>query len=69
LGHIYNILVDRKSLSKDDLEMIYRIKELRGHGSLSLKEILELDIDEENLKGLKNSCFLFIKKLYEENIC
>jgi len=69
LGHIYNILVDRKSLSKDDLELIYRVKELRGHGSLSLKEILELDIDEENLKGLKNSCFLFIKKLYEENIC
>ena len=69
LGYIYNILVDKKSLSKDNLELIYRVKELRGHGSLSLKEILELDIDEENLKGLKNSCFLLIKKLYEENIC
>jgi hypothetical protein len=66
LGHIYNIVVDRKSLSKDDLELIYRVKELRGHGSLSLKEILELGIKEENLKELKNSCFLFIKKLYEE---
>jgi len=66
LGHIYNIVVDRKSLSKDDLELINRVKELRGHGSLSLKEILELEIEEENLKELKNSCFLFIKKLYEE---
>ena len=69
LGHIYNIVVGRKSLSKDDLGLIYQVKELRGHGSLSLKEILELDIDEKNLKGLKNSCFLLIKKLYEENIC
>jgi len=64
LGHIYNILVDRKSLSKDDLELIHRVKELRGHGSLNLEEVLE--IKEKNLKELKNSCFLFIKKLYEE---
>jgi hypothetical protein len=66
LGYIYNIVVDRKSLSKDDLELINRVKELRGHGSLSLKEILELGIKEENLNELKNSCFKFIKKLYEE---
>lgn len=69
LGYIYTILVDRKSLSKDNLELIYKLKELRGHGSLSPKEILDLGIEEENLKGLKNNCFLFIKKLYEENIC
>ena len=66
LGHIYNIVADRKSLSKDDLKLINKVKELRGHGSLSLKEILELGIEEESLKELKNSSFLFIKKLYEE---
>jgi len=61
LGYIYNIVVDRKSLSKDDLKLINRVKELRGHGSLTLKKILELGIKEENLKELKNSCFLLLK--------
>jgi len=64
LGYIYNIIVDETHLSKNDLELIYRVKELRGHGSLNLEEALE--IKEENLKELTNSCFLFIKKLYEE---
>ena len=64
LGHIYNILVDGKSLSKDDLELIYRVKELRGHANLSLEDIL--DIEENDLKELKEDCFKFIKKLYEK---
>jgi hypothetical protein len=66
LGHIYNIIVDKKFLSKENLELIIKVKELREHGSLSLKEILALEIEEENLKELKNSCFLLIKKLYQE---
>jgi hypothetical protein len=65
LGYIYNIVVDRKSLSKDDLELINKVKGLREHGSLSVKDAL--NIKEKDLKELKNSCFKFIKKLYMEN--
>ncbi len=64
LGYIYNILVDKKSLSENDLELIHDLKELRGHGNLSLEDISH--IKEKALRELKNSSFLFIRKLYEE---
>ncbi len=64
LGHIHNILVDSKSLPENDLKLINEVKELRGHGNLNLEEVLA--IKEKDLKELKNSCFLFIRKLYEE---
>lgn len=64
LGYIYSILEDRKSLSENDLKLVNDVKELRGHGDLSLEEISV--IKEKDLKELNNSCFLFIKKLYEE---
>ena len=64
LGYIYNILVDKKSLPENDLKLINDLKELRGHGNLSLEEVLA--IKEKELIELKNSCFLFIKRLYEK---
>ena len=64
LGYIYNILVDKKSLSENDLKLIHDLKELRGHGNLSLEDISH--IKEKALRELKNSSFLFIRKLYEE---
>ncbi len=65
LGHIYSVIKDRKVLSKDDLELVYKVTKFRGHGNLSLVEILDLEITEDNLNELKNSCYLFIKKLHE----
>ena len=64
LGYIYNILVDKKSLPENDLKLINDLKELRGHGNLRLEEVLA--IKEKELIELKNSCFLFIKRLYEK---
>ena len=64
LGYIYNILVDRKSLSENDLKLINEVKKLRKHGNLSLEDISH--IKEKALRELKNSSFLFIRKLYEE---
>jgi hypothetical protein len=64
LGYIYNITREKNLLSENDLELIDRVIKLRGHGSLSLEEVL--NIEEKDLKELKNSCFKFIKKLYEE---
>ena len=60
----YNILVEKNILSENDLKLVNDVKERRGHGNLSLEEVLA--IKEKDLKELKNSCFLFIKKLYEE---
>lgn len=64
LGYIYNILVDKKYLSENDLKLIHDLKELRGHGNLSLEDISH--IKEKALRELKNSSFLFIRKLYEK---
>ena len=64
LGYIYNIVLERKSLPENDLKLINDLKELRGHGNLSLEEVLA--IKEKELIELKNSCFLFIKRLYEK---
>ena len=69
LGYIYNVLKDNQDgqISKDDLELINKIIKLRGHGNPTVEETSA--IKENDLKGLKNSCSLLIKKLYEENIC
>lgn len=64
LGYIYNVVLERKSLPENDLKLINDLKELRGHGNLNLEEILA--IKEKDIKELKSSCFLFIRKLYEE---
>ncbi|MFY4758171.1 hypothetical protein [Aliarcobacter butzleri] len=64
LGYIYNILVDKKYLSENDLKLIHDLKELRGHGNLSLEDVLH--IKEKALRELKNNSFLFIRKLYEK---
>lgn len=64
LGYIYNILVDKKYLSENDLKLIHDLKKLRGHGNLSLEDISH--IKEKTLRELKNSSFLFIRKLYEK---
>ena len=64
LGYIYNILVDRKNLSKNDLGLIEEVIKLRGHGNLSLEDVFH--IEEKDLKDLKNRTFLFIQKLYKE---
>ncbi len=63
LGHIYNVIKNKNSMSKNDLELISKVIKLRAHGSLALKEVSS--IEEKDLRDLSNGCFLFIKKLYE----
>ena len=43
LGYIYNILVDRKNLSKNDLGLIEEVIKLRGHGNLSLEDVFHIE--------------------------
>jgi hypothetical protein len=61
LNYIYNQIESKDKLSKDDLELISKVIELRGHGNPTLKDTTK--ITDDGLKQLKIGCFKFIKKI------